>query len=289
MSISGSGSELLEPGRLTQALASLSPTDPGRFQAPLAQLESASIVAELHSEGGDRRQRYGFALVAITIAFAIQGISTPSKWEEMVVSALLGFVLLLALWEARAKRRLMLAAAVVVAGAILASIGTAASGSVDDAATRLPDALVVALSAPAIVVGAARKLRSGQQVTLQTVFAVLSMYMLIGIFFANVYVSMNRLGGNPFFAAGQPANVANCMYFSFSTLTTVGYGDFTARTNLGHTLSGFEGILGPLYLITVVSLIVTNIGRRRPVRGGADTPRELPSLSRSPSGGARSS
>jgi len=289
MSISASGSEQLEPGRSAKALASFSPTDSRRFRTPLGQLESEIIVGEHDAKDGGRRERYGAVLVAITMAFAIQGIATPSKWEEMLVSAMLGFVLLVALWEARAKRRLVLAAAVIVAGAILASIGTAASGSVDDAATRLPDALVVALSAPAIVVGAARKLRSGQQVTLQTVFAVLSMYMLIGIFFANVYVSMNRLGGNPFFAAGQPANVANCMYFSFSTLTTVGYGDFTARTNLGHTLSGFEGILGPLYLITVVSLIVTNIGRRRPVRGGADTPRELPSLSRSPSGGARSS
>ena len=216
----------------------------GRFQAPLAQLDSPVIVGELHPEAGDRRQRYGFALVAITIAFAIQGIATASKWEEMVVSAMLGFVLLIALWEARAKRRVVLAAAVIVAGAILASIGTAASGTVDDAATRLPDALVVALTAPAIVVGAARNLRSGQQVTLQTVFAVLSIYMLIGIFFANMYVSVDRLGGNPFFAAGQPANVANCMYYSFTTLTTVGYGDFTARTNLGHTLSGVEGVLG---------------------------------------------
>ena len=210
--------------------------------------------------------------------FAIQGISTPSKWEEMVVSAMLGFVLLLALWEARANRRVMVLAAVIVAAAILASIGTAASGSVDDAATRLPDALVVALTAPAIVVGAVRSVRSGQRVTLQTVFAVLSIYMLIGIFFANVYVSVNRLGGDPFFAAGQPANVANCMYYSFTTLTTVGYGDFSARTNLGHTLSGVEGVLGPLYLVTVVALIVTNIGRRRPVRGGEATPRELPSL-----------
>jgi len=240
------------------------------------------MAGELHPEDGDRRQRYGFALVAITIAFAIQGIATASKWEEMLVSAMLGFVLLVALWEARAKRRVVLAAAVIVAGAILASIGTAASGSIDDAATRIPDALVVALTLPAIVVGAARNLRSGQQVTLQTVFAVLSIYMLIGIFFANVYVSINRLGGNPFFAAGQPANVANCMYYSFTTLTTTGYGDFTARTNLGHTLSGLEAVLGPLYLVTVVSLIVTNVGRRRPVRRGAGTPRELPGLWGSP-------
>jgi hypothetical protein len=172
----------------------------------------------------------------------------------------------------------MVPAVVIVTGSILASIVVAASGNIDDAATRLPDALVVALTPPAIIVGRARNLRRRQQVTLQTVLAVLSVYVLIGMFFATVYVSINHLGGSPFFAAGQPANVANCMYYSFTTLTTVGYGDFTARTNLGHTLSGFEGVIGPLYLVTVVALIVTNIGRRRPLKGGADTPTELPSV-----------
>jgi Ion channel len=51
---------------------------------------------------------------------------------------------------------------------------------------------------------------------------------------------------------------------NFTTLTTVGYGDLTARTGLGHTLSVSEGLLGQIYLVTVVSLIVTNLGRRRP-------------------------
>jgi Ion channel len=223
-------------------------------------------VDERNPTSGDPRERYGAALGAIIIAFAIQGIASPSEWEEVLVSTLLGFVLLLVLWEARAKRRLMLSAIVIVAGAILASIITAASGKVDDAATRLPDALLVALTLPAIVVGAARNLRAGRQVTVQTVFAVLSVYLLIGVFFANIYVSINSLGGNPFFAEGQQANVAHCIYYSFTTLTTVGYGDLTARTSLGHTLSVSEGLLGQIYLVTIVALIVTNIGRRPTLR-----------------------
>jgi hypothetical protein len=235
-------------------------------------------VSEPSPRDGGLRERYLAVLGAITIAFAIQGIATPSEWEEVLVSALLGLVLLLVLWDARVKRRFMVSAIVIVTGSILASIGVAASGNVDDAATRLPDALVVALTLPAIIVGAARNLRRKQRVTPQTVFAVLSVYMLIGIFFANVYVSIDHFGGSPFFAAGQPANVANCMYYSFTALTTLGYGDFTARTSLGHTLSGLEGIIGPLYLVTVVALIVNNIGRNRPLRRGADTPRESPSL-----------
>lgn len=34
------------------------------------------------------------------------------------------------------------------------------------------------------------------------------------------------------------------MYFSFATLTTVGYGDLTAQSNLGHSLSDAEALVG---------------------------------------------
>jgi hypothetical protein len=85
--------------------------------------------------------------------------------------------------------------------------------------------------------------------------------------FGFVFGSIDRLGGNPFFAGGQPATVAHCLYYSFTTLTTVGYGDLTARTNLGHTLSVSEALLGQIYLVTIVSLIVANLGRSRPAAG----------------------
>ena len=65
-------------------------------------------------------------------------------------------------------------------------------------------------------------------------------------------------------AQGVPATIPHCTYFSFTTLATIGYGDLTAATNLGHTLSVSEGLLGQVYLVTVVSLIVGNLGRRRP-------------------------
>lgn len=222
-----------------------------------------AAVGERSSTTAGPRQRYGAVLVAIVAVFAIQGIASPNKWEQIVVSVLLGFVLLLSLWEAHARRAVMLIAVVVVVGVVLVSIVEWAIGNIDGAETRLPDALVVALTPPAIVLGVMRDLRLRREVTLQTVFGVLCVYILIGMFFANVYVSIDHLGGNPFFAEGQTANVAHCMYFSFTTMTTVGYGDLTARTGLGHTLSVSEGLLGQIYLVTVVSLIVTNLGRRR--------------------------
>lgn len=91
---------------------------------------------------------------------------------------------------------------------------------------------------------------------------VLTLYMLLGLLFAFVYGALDRLGEHAFFADGRAATTAHCVYFSFSTLATVGYGDFTAAGDVGHTLSILEALVGQIYLVTVVSLIVSNLGRR---------------------------
>jgi Ion channel len=211
-----------------------------------------------------RRERYGLLLGAIIVAFAVQGIAEPGAVEEVFVSVLLGATLLLALWAGDTKPRVMWPAVVVVAVLILVSVIEAVNGNVDGGATRIANALLVALAPPAIIIGVIRSLRARQAVTLEAVFGVLCVYILLGMFFASVYGTMDRIGGAPFFAGGQSATVARCLYFSFTSLTTAGYGDFTARTNLGHTLSVSEALLGQIYLVTVVSLIVANLGRSRP-------------------------
>jgi hypothetical protein len=229
-----------------------------------------SVVGWRRADADLRRQRARYAelLGAILLGFAIQGIAEPAAWEQVLTSVLLGVTLLLALWAAGSKRWVIELALVIVVGLVLVSIVEAAAGNVESGATRVANALLV-LFAPAVVIaGVVRSLRARQAVTLEAVFGVLCVYILVGMFFAFVFGSIDRLGGNPFFAAGQHATTANCLYFSFTTLTTAGYGDFTARTNLGHTLSVSEALVGQIYLVTIVSLIVANLGRSRA------TPRE---------------
>ena len=225
---------------------------------------NSTLAAPTQPALATHRERYGLLLGAIIIAFAIQGIAEPGKIEEILVAVLLGATLLLSLWVADAKPRVMWGAVLIVAALILISIIEAANGNVSGGATRIANALLVALAPPAIILGVLRSLRARQAVTLEAVFGVLCVYILLGMFFASVYGTIDRFGGNPFFAGGQTATVARCLYFSFASLTTAGYGDFTARSNLGHTLSVSEALLGQIYLVTVVSLIVANLGRSRP-------------------------
>ena len=53
------------------------------------------------------------------------------------------------------------------------------------------------------------------------------------------------------------------LYFSFVSLTTVGYGDLTPISDLGRMIAVSEALIGQLFLVTVVALVVGNIGRTR--------------------------
>ena len=220
----------------------------------------------------DQRERFGLLLGAILTAFAIQGVASPEKWEEVLVAALLGVTLLLALWTADARPRIIRGAVVIVALVILASVVEAANGNVDGRAVRIANALLVTLAPPAIIIGVVRSLRARQTVTIEAVFGVLCVYILLGMFFAFLYGAIDNLDGEAFFAAGAKGTVSNCLYYSFTTLTTVGYGDLTSSSNLGHTLSVSEALVGQIYLVTVVSLIVANLGRGRPRTRDSATP-----------------
>src|SRR5205085_3041411 len=91
-------------------------------------------------------------------------------------------------------------------------------------------------------------------------------YLLAGIFFSYIYRVVDLLEGQ-FFAQKANAPAVDFIYFSFTTLTTTGYGDFTAGTSLGRMLAISEALVGQIYLVSVVALLVTNLGKERRVQG----------------------
>jgi hypothetical protein len=207
------------------------------------------------------RRRYGLLLVATLGSLAVQGIVAPSSAQEVAVTALAGASLVLAFRAAGFSGRLVRVAAAVALAIVVVNLIRATVGGIGDGAARAMNAALVALGPPAVAVGVLRDLRSSGQVRIEAVMGVLSLYMLAGMFWGFVYGALDRFGNGPFFTNGDTATVSHCLYFSFTTLTTVGYGDFVARTDTGHTLAVFEALLGQIYLVTVVSLIVSNLGR----------------------------
>ena len=226
-------------------------------------VEAAPVADDgVFATSGHALHWYALLLGAVVASVAVQGTVDAGEVQQVVVSVLLAASLLLAFRIARVVPWLMALAAILAFTGVCFSVVRALTDVAGDGEARALNALVVAFGPPAIALGVIRSLRASGGVRLEALMGVLSIYMLLGLLFAFVYGAVDRLGGDPFFANGADATVAKCVYFSFTTLTTAGYGDFTARTDLGHTLSIFEALIGQIYLVTVVSLIVTHIGRR---------------------------
>jgi hypothetical protein len=207
------------------------------------------------------RRRYGLLLVAALLSLGIQGIAPPSAVQQVAVSALSGAILLLTLRAVPLSPRLIAIATAAAAAVVILTVVKVTAGGVSAGAARSMNAALVLLGPAALAIGLVRELRASAEIRIEAVMGVLSLYILLGMLFAFTYGAIDLLGSEPLFAGGQPATVSDCLYYSFVTLTTVGYGDMTTATNLGHTLSVFEALLGQIYLVTVVSLIVTNIRR----------------------------
>ena len=183
---------------------------------------------------------YGLLLATVLASVAVQGAAPPGDLQQIVVSVLLGASLVLAVRVARVKPGVMRLAVALARAGVAVNLVKSFGGVFGEGEVRAMNAAVVLLGPPAVATGLLRTLRVTHEVRLEAVSGVLSLYVLLGLLFAFLFGAVDRLDDDPFFTDGAPATVSNCLYFSFTTLTTVGYGDLTAGTDLGHTLCVFE-------------------------------------------------
>jgi ion channel len=208
--------------------------------------------------------RYGVVLVLILCSLVF-GLAAPDEdWARLVAIALQGATLIAALFASDVPAVIARPATVVVA---LAVVGSAAAligfGEFGTTAGRLVAGLLVALAPVAIGMGLVRDVRAEGTVTLHTMFGVLCIYLLIGMLFALAYGLVGDAQSEPFFSSRIDADISDYLYFSFATLTTVGYGDLAAGTDVGRSVAIAEALIGQIYLVTVVAVIVGSLSRRR--------------------------
>jgi Ion channel len=218
------------------------------------------------------RQRYGLLLLSLIVLFLVSGIAPTGPWQEVVLTALAAMTLVLALRAGEVSRRLDRAATALGIALVTVVAVLAVAGVSNVAVARVSGFLLVSIAPPAIVIGVLRGLREAGSATIRAVLGVLCIYLLLGMLAAFLYGAIDRVGSEPFFTNGIPATTSRCLYFSFTTLTTVGYGDLTAGSNLGHTLAVSEALLGQIYLVTVVALLVSNLSRRPDLRVDPSSP-----------------
>jgi hypothetical protein len=117
----------------------------------------------------------------------------------------------------------------------------------------LPAALLVTATLPVTVVRVLRHKR----VTYETVLGALCTYVLLGLLFAFLFLAVAELRSEPFFAQAGLHQQSEYLYFSFVTLTTLGFGDLSPAVGLPQALVALEALLGQVFLVTLVARLVT--------------------------------
>ena len=211
-------------------------------------------VARLHAS-----HSYRPVLGLIFAVFVFVAAAPNSGWARTLLTLGLCTLMLLALWTSGLSSEnhvgiIVAAASIAVAIASLIQGGSTLNGTVG-----LFDFLLALGATVAIGVGVVDQ----GEVNRQSILGAICIYVLLGLLFTFVYGAAASLGSGNFFAQGTDGTPDIRMYFSYVTLATLGYGDYTPSGNFGRTLAISEALLGQLYLVTVLALLVSNLGRKR--------------------------
>jgi Ion channel len=212
-----------------------------------------------------RDDHFELVLASIVLAILASAAAGAGEWGRLLSVVFLGGTLMLILRMTEARPRVRVAVAIVVVLAVVLTAASVILGGGDLAGWAVPTVgALMAVGAPAAII---RRLAQQDAITMQTIFGALCLYLLAGLFFAFLYTTIAALSEGPFFAGDGGSSSIDYLYFSFVTLATVGYGDLTAATDLGRMLAVTEALIGQLYLVTVVAVLVSNLGRPRRARG----------------------
>ncbi|HSL10154.1 MAG TPA: ion channel [Actinomycetota bacterium] len=242
-----------------------------RVPAPVPRPHAGMSLRERVRE----RDSYGVLLLLIVAALLVSSLSIGTV-GSLLRSLTIGVALLFALWTSAASRREIVAALVLVAIAGVLSLPFE-YGSRADRIVASGASVILAVG----VLGAiARRVWAHPVVSTTTIAAALCAYLLVALAFAGAYGVVGAIdpgaafdGTERFDGDGSPLDQT---YFSFATLTTVGFGDISPRTDPIRIMAVTEAVTGQLYLVTVVAVLVGNLGRERRRRVDVEVPNVAP-------------
>ena len=216
--------------------------------------------------------RYGLLLLVLTGTYVLAAFS-GAKLAADVQVILFAVILLLALRSSPLPGRWP---AVIAAIAVIGSVATYLASLTGSRAGTAAEDLWKALLLLAAAIMVVRRVLARPSVTIQSIYGALCAYLITGLMFASCYAAIGQLTKSGFFAHNQPADSQTFQYFSFTTLTTLGYGDFTAVESGGRAVAVMEALTGQIFLATLVARLVAayRVSDDPERRGGRRLPEE---------------
>jgi hypothetical protein len=209
------------------------------------------MFAEIRAQGP-----FFTLFVTLVLLLIIAPITQTGRLGGALLQAGYTLVLLAAVWGVRSRKPQRTALWFVGVPAL--AVGWA-SLSYDSAALQSLSGVLTVLFTAVVIALLIGHVARARRVTIDTLYAAFSAYLLIAILFAALYsfleiVQPGSVGLS--IGEGSSRETWDSFYFSLVTLTTLGYGDITPAFGIARTLAPMEAVLGQLYIAALVARLV---------------------------------
>ncbi len=216
--------------------------------------DPGSLVRRISTGVSSSADHYGFVLLLILLSY-ILSVSLTQSWAGSVVLVAQIATVWVALYVSRARHSLRLVADIALVIALAAAVVALLLHQDVDARFLPAVSALLYVVAPLSII---RHLLSRPGVDIQTVLGALASYLLLGMCFAFIYRVVGANQSGAFFGSGGEGTLPQDLFFSFTTLTTTGYGNLVPAANPGETLAVGEMLIGQLFLITAVGKVINS-------------------------------
>jgi len=198
---------------------------------------------------------YGLVLVLILTTFVVTVTLPPEGWVGRVAAvAVAGLTAIIALTSSGVRLgRVRLAIGIALAAVVAAAVAKAVSSQALLGVAFVLDSLLLLVAAVTIL----RRVVLAAKVDFRTILGAISVFTLLGLLFGYLYLALGRIQGGEIFAGVPDAHPRDYLFFSYTTLTTTGYGNLVPSGDIGQILAVFEMLTGQFFLVTLVAGLVS--------------------------------
>jgi hypothetical protein len=216
---------------------------------------------EQEDVAGQPQFRYPAVLTLMFIAVVFLIAAPAADWTQAVGITIEGMAMVLTVATSRERESVRVRRALVLGLVMLVAVLLVALGIAPRWLTALI-ALAITAGVPIVLVRGLLRLLRVSGVTFNAVAGSLAIYLSTGLLFAWLVGFVAQVSATPYFAQHATSSVGEKVYFSFTVLTTTGFGDFTPANAAGHALAVIEMLIGQIYLVTVIGLLIGNFAAR---------------------------
>jgi ion channel len=216
----------------------------------------------LHRIAWLRRNRCSLLLTSLCLMILANPAFGDSALGPRALSISLLAILVVGTWALRMPRRvvLMVAGLAVLTAWVILSVP-------DDRHWMRPVAHgTMAVFTAVVTIALLRYVLDRHLINTDKVFGAVAAYVLIAISFACLFLALQYVQGNSFYIneVNNPDGLmswSDAMYFSFTVLTSTGFGEITPVTDMARSLIVIEQVLGVMYVAFLVARLANLYGR----------------------------